>query len=137
MKRSGNRGGHAAMLALQPLKGFQRLGIAQDAGDLPTTGGVGGLAQGAGLGLVHSGAGRRAQRNKATLFLAQLRMVGRSPSRTEAVGAGRAQVDGAEAAVLREGERRHFGLRVGPIPTMWPSYRVTSDMSMTVCREAA
>lgn len=68
-----------------------------------------------------------AQGNKPHLFLMMLRGIRRTPHGAKTVSAGSAEVDTAKAAVLFDGE--HFVPRVGPIPTMWQSYTVTSYMS--------
>jgi hypothetical protein len=127
----GDRSGDAPVLGLQLRKGLDGVRVADDAGNLPPAGRVRRLALRAGLGF-HLGA-RRTQGDEAVLFLAELRRVGRTPHGAEAVGAGGPQVDGAEAAVLVDGQRFHGWT---PVRTGLGCH-VTSDTSTTVGRVAA
>lgn len=158
MKRSRHSSRHAAVLTFQPFKGFQRIGIAQDARDLPAAGGIGRLSLRGGLGLrLAHGSGRHSAHEVHALRVA-LPAGELFRDALPAVPAGFS--DGKEAGLAGDPDQRpalfpqggsqapafgndgsgfgvHGYLRVGGIPTVGPSYRVTSDMSMTVCREAA
>lgn len=138
MKRRDNGRSHAAVDGFQLGKRTQGRRVTYDAGDLPPAGRIGGLALCAGFWLGHgSCAQRRAKVGHRNLLFAQLHRVRRAERASEAIAAGRAEEDAAEAAVLSGCDGLHFVLRAGPIPTMCQSCRITSDASTTVRRVAA
>ena len=137
MKRRDNGRSHAAVGAFQLGKRTQGRMVTDDAGNGPSAGRIGGLALGARFWLGHLLSKRRAQGDHPALFGLQLCGVGGAKRTTEAIAAGRAEEDAAEAAVLSGCDGLHFVLRAGPIPTMCQSCRITSDASTTVRRVAA
>lgn len=148
MKRVRNSGGHATVLERKQFERLDSISVAQDNGDLSAFGAVGSLPLRAGLGGGHGSGGRREHgATSRGLHVAGLRFgdveaapilghvaprLGGLLSHTRLDDFGKAV--GVDLWACRG---LHLYLRVGPIPTMWPSYPVTSDKSTTVRREVA
>lgn len=162
MKRVRNSGGHAPVLRHELVERLDCLGVTQDDGNLPSLGAQGRLALGAGLGCGHElavhvaegvGFGARDPQAVAGRVAIDLKHGGvrrdvRQPVDRREVGPNSGQNIAKQPFDSREGrdllgevavagEGLHLCLRVGPIPTMCPSYSVTSDESTAVRREAA
>lgn len=165
MKRVRDCGSDAAILRREVVERLDCLGVAQDNGHLPSFGAERGLALGARLGGCHGLAAGNVAEALGLLAGDPQAVTGRVAANLEngRVGVDMAQalhvgVRGTDAGqnvgqkaplawpsadqirqVVVDGEGLvlvHVSATVGPIPTMCPSYPVTSDVSTTVRREA-
>lgn len=165
MNRVRNSGGHAPVLRHELVERLDCLGVTQDDGNLPAFGAVGGLAFRAGLWGRHGLEVDVAEafcflasdpQTVARRVSPDLKNGGVSVDVGQSLNAGVCGADarknvGEQALLARpsadqfgevvvDGEGlggAHIQSPVGPIPTMCPSYPVTSDVSTTVRREAA
>ena len=146
MKGRSDSRRNAPMQALQPLKGFEGIGVSDDARDLSAAGRIGGLALRAGLGLHRLAHGREydtavlcGNRFRAGKVIQPKGFAVRVDPNSFSLGSGEHESGERRGGVGRNlvSGAVHVVLRVGPIPTMCLSSHVTSDRSTTVRRSVS